>query len=472
MAQLTFYGAVAGVTGSMYLLQTDHSNLLLDCGLFQGRREEEEANLKPLPFAVSSLDAVVLSHAHLDHSGRLPLLVAEGYSGPIYMTKPSGDLIEVLLKDAASLQERDVEWENKRLRRAGKPEVEPLYRAEDVQETLKLCQGLNYQQRISITEDVEVRFLDAGHILGSAIVELYISERGVEKKLVFSGDLGNSQAALLRDPEAVQSADVLLLESTYGDRDHRSMADTLQEFENVILEASENGGNILIPSFAVGRTQEIIFRLGELYQQGKLHQQAIFLDSPMAIAVTEIYHRYQNIYNAEDKAAIETASLTASAKERSLHTFLPILRYSISTDESMALNKVERGAIIIAGSGMCNGGRIRHHLKHNLWRKQSHVIFVGFQAMGTPGRALVDGARYFKIAGEEVIVKAAIHTLGGFSAHASQTQLIEWLGHFEGEKPRLFLVHGEENAKQALATVGTTHGWRPHIARLGEKVKF
>ncbi|GAB3269541.1 MBL fold metallo-hydrolase RNA specificity domain-containing protein [Parahaliea aestuarii] len=472
MAKLTFYGAVAGVTGSMYLLETDQSTVLLDCGLFQGRREEEEANQQGLPFNTSRLDAVVLSHAHLDHSGRLPLLVGEGYSGPIYMTRPSCDLIEVLLKDAASLQERDVAWENKRRRRAGKEEIDPLYRLEDVEETLGFCQGLKYHQRITIADGVEVRFVDAGHILGSAIVELFINEGGVEKKLVFSGDLGNSQAALLRDPEVVESADVLLLESTYGDREHRSMADTLLEFEQVIEAASENGGNILIPSFAVGRTQEIIFRLGELYQQGKLRHQMIYLDSPMAIAVTEIYHRYQSVYNDDDRAAIDSTAPALRASQKSLHTFLPTLRYSTTTEESMALNKLDSGAIIIAGSGMCNGGRIRHHLKHNLWRQRSHVIFVGFQAIGTPGRALVDGAEYFAIGGERITVRAAIHTLGGFSAHASQSQLIDWLGHFQGVKPRLFLVHGEQDAKQALSEALSRLGWKARIPHLGETIDF
>lgn len=472
MAQLTFYGAVLGVTGSMYLLETDNSRILLECGLFQGRREEEQANHDPLPFATDSIDAVVLSHAHLDHSGRLPLLVAEGYSGPIYMTRASCDLIEVLLKDAASLQERDVEWENRRRRRAGKAEIEPLYTLEDVEHTLGYCQGIGYHQRINITDDIAVQFSDAGHILGSAIVELFINERGVDKKLVFSGDLGNSQAALLRDPEVVESADVLLMESTYGDRNHRSMQETLDEFEQVIEAASENGGNILIPSFAVGRTQEIIFRLGELYQQGKLRHQAIYLDSPMAIAVTEIYHRYQYVYNEEDKAAIESKSRTSASQHKSLHTFLPILRYSTTTEESMALNQIESGAIIIAGSGMCNGGRIRHHLKHNLWRKHSHVIFVGFQAIGTPGRALIDGVKYFKVAGEEVVVQASIHTLGGFSAHASQSQLIDWLSHFKGDRPRLYLVHGEDDAKRTLKEAVAEQGWKAHIANYGEKLKF
>lgn len=472
MAKLTFHGAIEGVTGSMYLLETEKSCVLLDCGLFQGRKSEEAQNLKPLPFNTQRVDATVLSHAHLDHSGRLPLLIAQGYRGPIYMTYPTTELIAILLEDAASLQQRDVEWENKRRRRAGKKELEPMYDVDDVEETLTYCQGVEYRHRIAITEDVEVNFLDAGHILGSAIVEIYINENDVEKKLVFSGDLGNSEAALLRDPDIVKTADILLMESTYGDRDHRSIEDTLIEFEQIIEEASANGGNILIPSFAVGRTQEIIFRLGELYQRGKLRQQAAYLDSPMAIAVTEVYHRYQDVYNTEDKDLILHPNKTSPTRMKSLHTFLPILRYTVSTEDSMALNKLESGAIIIAGSGMCNGGRIRHHLKHNLWRRKSHVVFVGYQAIGTPGRALVDGASTFKIGGEKVIVNAQIHTMGGFSAHASQTQLIQWLSGFSEKKPKLFLVHGEEKAKLTLQHALEKHGWKANIPRLGETLIF
>jgi metallo-beta-lactamase family protein len=472
MAKLTFYGAVEGVTGSMYLLSVGQSKVLLDCGLFQGRREEEAANLEPLPFDSQQLDAVVLSHAHLDHSGRLPLLVAEGYGGPIYMTRPTCELIEVLLKDAASLQERDVEWENKRRRRAGKKELDPLYTLEEVEQVLDYCIGRPYHHRFAITEDIELRFAEAGHILGSSIVEIFIKENGAQKKLVFSGDLGNSQAALLRDPDAIEEADILLVESTYGDRDHRSMEETLQEFEEVIEEASENGGNILIPSFAVGRTQEIIFRLGELYQKGKLKHQVIYLDSPMAIAVTEIYHRYQHVYNDEDMDQIENSARHLPGNRKSLHTFLPILRYSTSTEESMRLNNIESGAIIIAGSGMCNGGRIRHHLKHNLWRRQSHVVFVGFQAIGTPGRALIDGAVTLKTGGEEVVVRARIHTMGGFSAHASQSQIIEWLGHFNKKKPRVYLVHGEEEAKHILQSELKNRGWTATIAELKQTIEF
>ncbi len=466
MAKLTFYGATEGVTGSGYLLETDAVTILLECGLFQGSREEEKANEEPFPYQISKIDAVVLSHAHLDHSGRLPKLIVDGYKGPIYMTFPTCDLLDVMLKDAASLQLKDTEWENKRRRRAGKPEIEPLYTIDDVETVLTQCEGFRYGDRHLIADGVEVCFHDAGHILGSSIVELFITEGGSEKKLVFSGDLGNSYAALLRDPETVEQADVLLLESTYGDRNHRPMDETLDEFEKIIVDASENGGNILIPSFAVGRTQEIIFRLGELYQKGKLRHQAVYLDSPMAIAVTEIYHRYQNVFNREDVATIR------QGKSGSLHSFLPVLRYSPTTEESMALNKIEAGAIIIAGSGMCTGGRIRHHFKHNLWKRNAHVVIVGYQAIGTPGRALVDGAKVFRMGGDEIAVNAAIHTLGGFSAHASQSQLLGWINNFSKPHPRLYLIHGEEKAKTVFRERLSQEGWSADIPHFGESITF
>ncbi len=467
MALLSFYGAVEGVTGSCYLLETGSTRLLLDCGLYQGGREAEAANKQAFPFDMQSLDAVVLSHAHLDHSGRLPLLVAQGYSGPIYMTSPTCDLILVLLKDAASLQQRDAEWENKHRRRAGEPEQQPLFTLEDVEQTMDCCLGAVYGKRFPVADNVDIRFLEAGHILGSAIVELYVREDGREKKLVFSGDLGNSQAALLRDPSRVSEADVVLLESTYGDREHRSMDATLEEFETIVAGASKSGGNVLIPSFAVGRTQEIIFRLGELYQKGLLRQQAVFLDSPMAIAVTEIYHRYQDVFNLEDRALIQ-----GQHKHRSLHNLLPNLYYAVSTEDSMALNRLEKGAIIIAGSGMCNGGRIRHHFRHNLWRKEAHVVFVGYQAIGTPGRALVDGAKTFRVGGEDIAVRAQIHTVGGFSAHAGQSQLVEWLRGFTDPRPRLLLVHGEDEAKRALQQAVAREGWDADIPTLGQTIEF
>lgn len=465
MARLTFYNSAKGVTGSAYLLETDSSKILLDCGLIQGRHEEEKLNEEPFPFEVNSLDAVVLSHAHLDHSGRIPKLVGEGYKGPIFMTDPTCDLLVIMLKDAAFLEQRDVEWENKRRKRAGKPEILPLFTLEDVDAALRLCEGMAYDKNYEIASGVELCFREAGHILGSAIVELFISEKGSEKKLVFSGDLGNSYAALLRDPATIKEADVLLMESTYGDRDHRSLSETLKEFESIITEASKTGGNILIPSFAVGRTQEIIYRLGELYQQGKLKQQAIYLDSPMAIAATEVYHRHQDIYNREDIAALR------QAKSGSLHLFLPTLRYSRTTEESIALSRIESGAIIIAGSGMCSGGRIRHHLKHNLWKKKNHVVIAGFQVNGTPGRALIDGAKTFHIGGDEIAVKAKIHTLGGFSAHAGQSQLIDWIGGFNNP-PRTFLIHGNPEAKITLSEKLAKKGLKVNIPEEKTSITF
>ena len=464
MATLTFLGATDGVTGSLYLLEVGQAKILLECGLIQGRHEEEQKNMEPFPFDPQSIDAAVLSHGHLDHSGRLPKLVNDGYSGPIYMTSPTYELLEILLKDSAFLSMRDAEWENKRRRRAGKEEIEPLYTIEDVERTLQQCNGLAYAETVEIIDGVKVRFLDAGHILGSAIVELLINEGGKTRKLMFSGDLGNSCAAILRDPVQPEKADMLLMESTYGDRNHRPMEETLDEFRDIIREASESGGNILIPAFAVGRTQEVIFHLGEFYQEGILNHQAVYLDSPMAIATTEVYHRYQDIFNYEDRSAIR------QAKSGSLHTYLPMLRYSRTTEESMAINRITDGAIIIAGSGMCTGGRIKHHLKHNLWRRNAHVIIVGYQAIGTPGRALVDGAKRLRVVGEDVAVNASIHTLGGFSAHAGQQQLLDWIGAFHKPKPHTYLIHGEDDAKKALQRQLQAMDIKAEIPELGMTV--
>lgn len=464
MAKLTFLGSTEGVTGSLYLLEAAGSRILLECGLLQGQYEDEKRNRDSFPFKPQSIDAVVLSHAHLDHSGRLPKLVSDGYSGAIYMTRPTSDLLEIMLKDAAYLSMRDAEWENKRRRRAGKKEIEPLYTLDDVAKTLNQFDGVPYKTPREIVAGVTVTFHDAGHILGSSIVELDIREGSQSRKLVFSGDLGNSYAALLRDPVKLHEADVLMLESTYGDRNHRPLENTLSEFRDIISDAYEKNGNVLIPSFAVGRTQEVIFYLGELYQKGDLRQTAVFLDSPMAIAATEVYHRYQNVFNEQDRSELR------HAKAGTLHSFLPVLRYSQTPEESMAINKINSGAIIIAGSGMCNGGRIRHHFKHNLWRRNTHVMIVGFQARGTPGRALVDGAKTLHVVGEDVAVNASIHTLGGFSAHAGQQQLLDWASNFRQANPRLYLVHGEDDAKQALHQKLAELNMDANIPKYGETI--
>lgn len=464
MAKLTFYGSTDGVTGSMYLLETSGARVLLECGLFQGVKEDEESNRAPFPFDIKSIDAVVLSHAHLDHTGRIPKLIKDGYEGTVFMTRPTSDLLDIMLKDSAYLSMRDAEWENKRRRRAGKEEVEPLYTMDDVDTAMRQFEGVPYYVKREVADGITVTYHDAGHILGSAIVEIDIAEGGHQRKLVFSGDLGNSYAALLRDPAILHQADVLLLESTYGDRNHKPLQDTLDEFRDVIHQANENGGNVLIPAFAVGRTQEIIFYLGEMYQKGELNHQAVFLDSPMAIAATEVYHRYQNVFNEEDELAIR------QTRSGTLHSYLPVLRYSRTTEESMAINKINNGAVIIAGSGMCDGGRIRHHLKHNLWRRSAHVMIVGYQVHGTPGRALVDGAKKLRIVGEEIAVKAKIHTLGGFSAHAGQQQLLDWAENFRKSNPAIFLVHGEDEAKDILQQKLRDTGMNATIARTRETI--
>ena len=361
MAALSFHGATRQVTGSCYLLETARSRVLLECGLFQGPPDVDRLNERPFPFDPRALDAVVLSHAHLDHSGLLPRLVREGFRGRVHATPQALDLLAILLKDAAFLQERDAEWENRRRQRGGKAPVEPLYTVADAEAVLELGAPLPYGKRVTVAPGVDACLRDAGHILGSAIVELWVDDDSGQRKLVFSGDLGHAAMPLLRDPEIVREADVLLLESTYGDRDHRPMPDTLEEFAQILAAAAADGGNVLIPSFAVGRTQEILYYLGEFDHQGRLPQGQVFLDSPMAIAATEVHEKHTHVFGREARAAMRHNGDNATA-------FPPALRYVRSAEESMALNRIKGGAIIIAGSGMCTGGRIRHHLKWNLWR--------------------------------------------------------------------------------------------------------
>ncbi len=464
MARLTFHGAARQVTGSCYLLETARSRVLLECGLFQGDPETEALNERPFPFEPKALDAVVLSHAHLDHSGLLPRLVRAGYRGPVYATAATGDLATILLEDAANIALKDAEWENRRRERAGRDLVAPLYEPADAAAALARLEPLAYGVRTRIARDMELTLHDAGHILGSAIVELAIDDGGRRKKLVFSGDLGNRDEALLRDPQVLTEADVVLLESTYGDRDHRPMSDTLNEFAGILAQAARDGGNVLIPAFAVGRTQELLYILGEFHHAGKLPQGKVFLDSPLAIAATEVYRRHLDLFNRAVRTRIR--EFGADPREQ-----LPPLVYSRSPAESMAINRIAGGAVIIAGSGMCTGGRMRHHLKWNLWRPQAHVVIVGFQAQGTPGRALVDGAKKLRLLGEDIAVRARIHTLGGFSAHAGQSQLIAWAGPFRRAGPRLYLVHGEPDKMEALAArLHEMHGFEAAIPEPGATI--
>lgn len=464
MATLTFLGAAQQVTGSCYLIDTGEQKILLECGIRQGEDRRDKGNEVPFEFEPRSIDAVVISHTHLDHSGMIPLLVKQGYQGPIYTTTATQDLLPIMYRDAASLLRSDIERRNRRLMRAGKEPLELPYDMEDVEQSLDLSVGIDYDKRESILPGVELRFRDAGHILGSAIVELWITTRTVSKKIVFSGDLGNNCAPLMSDPEIVTDADILLLESTYGDRNHRPLEETLEEFREVIESSTRGGGNILIPAFAVGRTQDLIYWLGLLYHEGRLNNKKVFIDSPMAIKVSDVYERHHTLFNDDNPHF-------RNFMQQGWDNWLPGLTYTKSTEESMALNRISDGAIIIAGSGMCTGGRILHHFKHNLWRAKNHVVIVGYQAFGTLGRAIVDGVPMVNIYGDDIAVRAQIHTLGGLSAHAGQDQLVAWSSHFKTPRPRLFLIHGERKAMQSLQRrFVSEQQWDAYIPSMGEVI--
>jgi metallo-beta-lactamase family protein len=457
---IQFLGATGTVTGSCYLIRVGAHKVLLECGLFQGRKKDIGRNRDPIGIATDEIDCVVLSHAHIDHSGRLPLLLREGYTGPIYTHKATRALCDIMLRDSAYLHEKDAEWENRKRDRKGLPRIEPLYTQADAEQVMEQFSTLGYQERREILPGVTLQFTDAGHILGASIVELWLEEQGVKRKLVFSGDLGHRGAPVMPDPGKIAAADLLLMESTYGDRLHRGHAETLEELKAVFESARAGGGNIVIPAFAVGRTQDLLHLMAQHFDAWGLDRWQIFLDSPMAIQATEVYRRYQHLYDAK---------LFRADKRRPT---LQNLRMSRSSEESMALNKMRSGAIIIAGSGMCTGGRVMHHLKHNVWRSECHIVIVGFQAYRTVGRQLVDGADYIKLWGEKIRVNAAIHTVGGLSAHADQAGLLDWYGGFE-RPPPVCLIHGEPEAQAALAErLRSTYSAEVTIPNLGDRVSI
>lgn len=447
MAEVTFLGAAQEVTGSCHLLESEATGtVILDCGMHQGGDAIKRLRKDNFNFDVANLNAVILSHAHLDHCGLLPKLVHQGFSGPIYCTAATADLLRIMLNDAAGLYERDLARENLRAQRKGsKRQIKPEYTLSDVEHVFKLCEGSPYGKSVPIADEASVTFHDAGHILGSAIVEIKFKEEGKEKCLVFSGDLGNKDSTLMNDPAMLRQADMVLMESTYGNRNHRDMDETLSQLTEILARTWDRGGNILIPAFAVGRTQEILFHLGHLHYEGLLDKWQVFLDSPMALQVTKLYDKWLHLLDEDDVKEL------TDVQKKSLEGFLPSLRISESPQDSMAINEIEKGAIVIAGSGMCTGGRIRHHLKHRIWREENTLLFIGFQAVGTLGRNLVDGAKKVRMFNEEFAVKATIETLGGFSAHAGQDELVEWIGAFTSN-PQIALVHGETLSMQALAS--------------------
>jgi len=438
---IQFFGAAGEVTGSCHLVTVGAHRLLLDCGMIQGGHLDEARNREPFPFDPRHIDAVILSHAHIDHSGRLPVLVRRGFSGPIYAHRATRDLSRVMLKDAGYLSEKDAEWENKKRERKHLDPVEPLFTVDDAKLALRQFKGLVYGKKQKILPGVTLRLADAGHILGSSIIELWLEEGGKTRKLVFSGDLGRRGMPVLEDPEIIREADRVVMESTYGDRFHRSLEDSVQEFDEVLNSVTNGRGNILIPAFAVGRTQEIIFLMAKNFDKWNLGRWQIFLDSPMAIEATRIFTENVDLFDIE---------ATRLWRENSKHPLLPNLRMSRTPNQSMAINRIRQGAIIIAGSGMCTGGRIRHHLKHNIWRRECHLVITGFQARGTLGRTLVDGARQIRLWGEEIRVAAAVHTINGLSAHADQSGLKNWYAGFRN-RPPVTLVHGEDHALTGLS---------------------
>ena len=440
--KLTSYGAAEEVTGSCHLIELGNTKILLDCGLIQGRKKDELRNHDGFPFNPAELDAVVLSHAHIDHCGRLPMLIDQGFTGKIHTHIATCDLVQILLKDSAHLNARDVEYRNKRRRRSGKSLLKPLYDQSDVENTMDRLEALEYETPREIAKGVTIRLFDAGHILGSSMVELTLTDGQNTRTVVFSGDLGHRGSPILRDFSYLKTADMVLMESTYGNRLHRDWSETLVEVSEIASALSSVRGNILIPAFSVGRSQMILYTMARYFDEWDLGRWNIFLDSPMAIRASEVYLKHTNLYDEEAAAYYrKNGPLLA----------MPNLKFSQTADESRAINQMASGAIVIAGSGMCTGGRIMHHLKHNLWRQDAHVIISGYQSPGSLGRKLVDGAKSVKIWGDKIQVRASIHTVGGLSAHADQQGMVDWYRSFENSPPAL-LVHGERRAMDALST--------------------
>lgn len=445
--KIKFCGAATGVTGSCHLLSTENHKILLDCGQFQGGKAQEALNEEPFPFDPAEIECVVLSHAHIDHCGRLPLLVKRGFRGAIYCTDATADLLEVMLKDSGFIHEKEAEWQSRKNERAGRKPVEPLYTVKDSEETLKYVRPVMYDQLFEINDEMKIVFNDAGHILGSAIIELWTTEDDNVYKTVFSGDLGVLDRPILRDPTIIKKADYVIMESTYGNRLHPENATSIEQLLDIVIKTTRRGGTVVIPSFAVGRTQELIYEFNRFYLErpeykDDLEKLTVYIDSPMATSATEVFRRNAQVFDEETKAYILKGDNPLD---------FPNLRFTRSTAESQALNMDRKPKIIISASGMCEAGRIRHHLKHNLWDPKSSVIFVGYQAEGTLGRMLTEGQKDVVLFGEAVHVNAEIYNLEGFSGHADKEGLLGWLSGFQVKPKQLFLVHGELDSKEALA---------------------
>jgi len=458
--KLRILGAAGEVTGSNYMIETNSWKTLVDCGFHQGQDEQKHEG-EQFPYNPAEIDAVLLTHAHIDHSGRIPLLVKNGFKGKIYCTFATSELVEILWKDSSHLMREEAEWRTRKNARKGLPKVEPLYGDKEVEDSIKLLAPLPYDELIDISEGLKVRFREAGHILGSAIIESWISENGQNTvKVVFSGDLGPQDGVIEKPPTMIEDADFVLIESTYGDRLHKSLEETRLEFQNAVEEALKTSGKILVPTFVIDRAQRVLYEFDLLQKKfPKLKMPEIYLDSPMGVKTTEIYRKYVNLLSRDLKKMLLNGDDPFEPEN---------FQFVRTAEESKAINDMKSG-IVLAGSGMCSGGRIIHHLKHNLFKPDTHVMFVGYQAYGTLGRRLVDGAKEVRIAGEEIAVRAQLHTLNGFSAHADRADLLEWAEHFP-QKARFVVVHGEPKSSQALALGLKDKGFSTQVPAFGDEI--
>lgn len=465
--KITPHGAAGGdVTGSAYLLETDKARILIDCGLFQGMPKAEEKNRIPNTSSFRKLDAVLLTHAHLDHTGRLPLLVKHDYDGPIYCTPGTADIAAIILRDAAKIQSGDIQRVNRRRQREGKEPLEPLYTPQDVDMVLPLFKKIPYDQSVTVAPGIEAIWTEAGHMLGSASIQLRIQDKGKMKTVVFSGDLGQRNVPILKDFKPFAEADMVFLESTYGGRDHRSFMETVDELVKILNTASKQGGKILVPTFAVGRAQLLVGLLAWAFRRGKVKPFPVILDSPMAIEATKIYQKHPELWDEELKNFVSEKRIAADLQAAGG-------QLSVTADDSRKLNDMDGPCVILAGAGMCNAGRILHHIKANVWKPQTHVMIVGFQGRGTIGRQLVDGAEEIRIFGEKIRVNATVHTLSGFSAHAGQTDLLHWFSFMAHCKPKVVLTHGEDEPRNALAAkIRKQFGIQPILPGYKETVEL
>lgn len=457
--KITFLGAARTVTGSCYVIETDHCRFAVDCGMHQGNREIEKRNWNSTVYDPKNIDFFIITHAHIDHIGLLPRMLKMGFSNPIYASPPTRDLMEILLEDSAHIQEMEARWESIKRQRHGLKPVDPLYEQEDARKVVSLLQTRDYNEPFEPAPGVRVNFKDAGHILGSSFIEMWLDNGGEQVKLVFSGDIGRPNQLLVSDPSIIDTADFLVVESTYGNRDHKNEDLSRQELAEAIQYSYSRRGKVIIPAFAVERTQEVLFSLYYLMKEGKLPKDMpVFVDSPLAIKATQVFKNNQAYFDSEARGMLKNGEDPFS---------MPNLRYILSAEESTSLNSMDGPAIIISASGMANAGRIKHHLSHNLWKESTSVVFVGFQAMGTPGRKIVDGVEKIRLFGEDVSVKAKVFTINGFSAHAGQSQILEWLKEFRSKNMEVFLVHGEYEAQKVLAKIiRERFGWKVHIPDL------